>query len=246
MQVGWQGRGCICVWSRPREAACRCACAASSRASASGRSCSAWRARTRSPAGCGTARTASRSISRRTRVKEGREGSRRSTPSSASLRTARRRRRASPRSSPHPRRSRAARKFTIRESEEGEPPPCAISLLPAPLGPMTPRHSPRADLQREVIDDQCCRRTSCQIRQCGRSARAWAASVPNERCRAEAQERASVRWPLSHRPCRPTKGAYSAVSRPASASTGSGRSTSSTNAIGALSPTRKPIFRMRV
>lgn len=38
----------------------------------------------------------------------------------------------------------------------------------------------------------------------------------------------------------------SAVSPSPSAAAGSGRSTSSTNAIGALSPTRKPIFRMRV
>ena len=39
---------------------------------------------------------------------------------------------------------------------------------------------------------------------------------------------------------------HSAVASPASAVVGSGRSTSSTKAIGALSPTRNPIFRMRV
>jgi hypothetical protein len=38
---------------------------------------------------------------------------------------------------------------------------------------------------------------------------------------------------------------HSALSAPAS-SVGSGRSTSSTKAMGALSPTRKPILRMRV
>jgi hypothetical protein len=41
-------------------------------------------------------------------------------------------------------------------------------------------------------------------------------------------------------------GAHSAAVEGAASATGSGRSSSSTKAIGALSPTRKPIFRMRV
>jgi hypothetical protein len=42
------------------------------------------------------------------------------------------------------------------------------------------------------------------------------------------------------------QGAYSPLVSVASAAATSGRSTSSTKAIGALSPARKPIFRMRV
>ena len=102
-----------------------------------------------------------------------------------------------------------------------------VVVLPAPFGPITPRHSPG------MISSE---RSSTTV------------ASPNFFVRCEMRrsgwQRALGRLRLALGRARARSARYSAAT--ASVSTGSGRSTSSTNAIGALSPTRKPIFRIRV
>ena len=93
-----------------------------------------------------------------------------------------------------------------------------VVVLPAPFGPITPRHSPG------MISSE---RSSTTV------------ASPNFFVRCEMRRSGSAM------PCA-LGAARDQDSAAASVSTGTGRSTSSTNAIGALSPTRKPIFRIRV